>query len=101
MNMTSEEKRLIADCRIAVIGATEFIDSIKAEAAASWATLSPDSGRNPINQKYAGKPAYPRRRQSRTTWSLLKSNATERNKRLPRWRFFKSLTSLPRTCLLY
>lgn len=29
--MTSEEKRLIADCRIAVIGATEFIDSIKAE----------------------------------------------------------------------
>lgn len=31
MNMTSEEKRLIADCRIAVVGATEFIDSIKAE----------------------------------------------------------------------
>ena len=29
--MTSEEKRLIADCRIAVIGASEFIDSIKAE----------------------------------------------------------------------
>ena len=29
--MTSEEKRLIADCRIAVIGAIEFIDSIKAE----------------------------------------------------------------------
>ena len=29
--MTSEEKRLIADCRIAVVGATEFIDSIKAE----------------------------------------------------------------------
>ena len=29
--MTSEEKRLIADSRIAVIGAIEFIDSIKAE----------------------------------------------------------------------
>ena len=29
--MTSEEKRLIADCRIAVVGATEFIDSIKVE----------------------------------------------------------------------
>ena len=29
--MTNEEKRLIADCRIAVIGAIEFIDSIKAE----------------------------------------------------------------------
>lgn len=29
--MTSEEKRLIKDCRIAVIGAIEFIDSIKAE----------------------------------------------------------------------
>lgn len=29
--MTSEEKRRIADCRIAVVGATEFIDSIKAE----------------------------------------------------------------------
>ena len=29
--MTSEEKRLITDCRIAVIGAIEFIDSIKAE----------------------------------------------------------------------
>lgn len=29
--MTSEEKRLIADCRIAVIGAIKFIDSIKAE----------------------------------------------------------------------
>jgi hypothetical protein len=31
MNMTSEEKRLITDCRIAVIGAIEFIDNIKAE----------------------------------------------------------------------
>ena len=31
MNMTSEEKRLIKDCRIAVIGAIEFIDNIKAE----------------------------------------------------------------------
>ena len=29
--MTSEEKRRIADCRIAVVGATEFIDSIKTE----------------------------------------------------------------------
>ena len=29
--MTSEEKRLISDCRIAVVGATEFIDSIKVE----------------------------------------------------------------------
>ena len=29
--MTSEEKSLITDCRIAVIGATEFIDNIKAE----------------------------------------------------------------------
>lgn len=29
--MTSEEKRRIAKCRIAVVGATEFIDSIKAE----------------------------------------------------------------------
>ena len=29
--MTSEEKRLIKDCRIAVIGAIEFIDNIKAE----------------------------------------------------------------------
>ena len=29
--MTSEEKRRIADCRIAVVGATKFIDSIKAE----------------------------------------------------------------------
>ncbi|MDE6563294.1 MAG: hypothetical protein K2L92_00530 [Muribaculaceae bacterium] len=29
--MTSEEKRLITDCRIAVIGAIEFIDKIKAE----------------------------------------------------------------------
>lgn len=29
--MTSEEKRLIADCRIAVTGTTEFIDSINAE----------------------------------------------------------------------
>ncbi len=29
--MTSEEKRLIRDCRIAVIGAIEFIDKIKAE----------------------------------------------------------------------
>ena len=29
--MTSEEKRLIKDCRIAVIVAIEFIDSIKAE----------------------------------------------------------------------
>lgn len=29
--MTSEEKRRIANCRIAVVGATEFIDSIKAE----------------------------------------------------------------------
>ncbi len=29
--MTSVEKRRIADCRIAVVGATEFIDSIKAE----------------------------------------------------------------------
>jgi len=29
--MTSEEKRLIKDCRIAVIGAIEFIDKIKAE----------------------------------------------------------------------
>ena len=31
MNMTSEERRRIADCRIAVVGATEFIDSIKVE----------------------------------------------------------------------
>ena len=31
MNMTSEEKSLITDCRIAVIGAIEFIDNIKAE----------------------------------------------------------------------
>lgn len=29
--MTTEEKRLIKDCSIAVIGATEFIDSIKDE----------------------------------------------------------------------
>ena len=29
--MTSEEKRLIADCRIAIIGAIKFIDNIKAE----------------------------------------------------------------------
>lgn len=29
--MTSEEKRLIADCRIMVIGASDFIDSVKAE----------------------------------------------------------------------
>lgn len=29
--MTSEEKRLIADCRIKVIGATNFIDCAKAE----------------------------------------------------------------------
>lgn len=29
--MTSEERRRIADCRIAVVGATEFIDSIRAE----------------------------------------------------------------------
>ena len=29
--MTSEEKRLIADCRIMVIGATDFIDCVKAE----------------------------------------------------------------------
>ena len=29
--MTSEERRRIADCRIAVVGATEFIDSIKVE----------------------------------------------------------------------
>ena len=29
--MTSEEKSLITDCRIAVVGATEFIDSIKVE----------------------------------------------------------------------
>ena len=29
--MTSEERRRIADCRIAVIGAIEFIDSIKVE----------------------------------------------------------------------
>ena len=29
--MTSEEKRRIADCRIAVVGANEFIDSIKTE----------------------------------------------------------------------
>lgn len=29
--MTSEEKRRIADCRIAVVGATEFIDGIKTE----------------------------------------------------------------------
>ena len=29
--MTSEEKRRIADCQIAVVGAGEFIDSIKAE----------------------------------------------------------------------
>lgn len=29
--MTSEEKRLIADCRIMVIGATNFIDCVKAE----------------------------------------------------------------------
>ncbi len=30
-NMTSEEKRLIADCRIMVIGATNFIDHVKTE----------------------------------------------------------------------
>ena len=29
--MTSEEKSLIADCRIMVIGATNFIDCVKAE----------------------------------------------------------------------
>lgn len=29
--MTSEEKRLIADCQIMVIGATNFIDCVKAE----------------------------------------------------------------------
>ena len=29
--MTSEERRRIAGCRIAVVGACEFIDSIKAE----------------------------------------------------------------------
>ena len=29
--MTSKEKRRIADCRIAVVGATEFIDNIKTE----------------------------------------------------------------------
>lgn len=29
--MTSEERRRIADCRIAVVGATEFIDSIRTE----------------------------------------------------------------------
>lgn len=29
--MTSEEKRRIADCRIAVVGTTEFIDNAKAE----------------------------------------------------------------------
>lgn len=31
INMTSEEKRLIADCRIMVIGASDFIDCVKAE----------------------------------------------------------------------
>lgn len=30
-NMTSEEKHLIADCRIMVIGTTDFIDNVKAE----------------------------------------------------------------------
>lgn len=30
-NMTSEEKSMIADCRIMVIGATNFIDRVKAE----------------------------------------------------------------------
>ena len=29
--MTREEERRIADCQIAVVGATEFIDSINAE----------------------------------------------------------------------
>lgn len=29
--MTSEEKRLIADCRVMIIGASDFIDSVKAE----------------------------------------------------------------------
>lgn len=29
--MTSEEKRLIADCRIMIIGASDFIDCVKAE----------------------------------------------------------------------
>lgn len=29
--MTSEEKRLIADCRIMIIGASDFIDYVKAE----------------------------------------------------------------------
>ena len=29
--MTSEEKRLIADCRIMIIGASDFIDKVKAE----------------------------------------------------------------------
>mgnify|MGYP000146004285 CR=1 FL=1 len=31
MNMTTEEKRQIADCRIAVAGATEFIGSVRTE----------------------------------------------------------------------
>ena len=30
-NMTSEEKRLIADCRVMIIGASDFIDCVKAE----------------------------------------------------------------------
>lgn len=30
-NMTSEEKRLIADCRIMIIGASDFIDNVEAE----------------------------------------------------------------------
>ncbi len=29
--MTSKEKRLIADCRIMVIGVSDFIDCVKAE----------------------------------------------------------------------
>ena len=29
--MTSEEKRLIADCRVMIIGASDFIDNVKAE----------------------------------------------------------------------
>ena len=29
--MTSKEKRLIADCRIMVIGVSDFIDFVKAE----------------------------------------------------------------------
>lgn len=29
--MTSEEKRLIADCRVMIIGASDFIDCVKAE----------------------------------------------------------------------